>query len=211
MSQCGHHGAQSHSCTLTQRRRSRQHLENLYFHLISPVQQTCAAQCLLRDPLGTTQTEGVTQDQLLPIPSALVTALLLQPSSAWQWGLQLLLGLSSSSSSAECPGRGCTCIPLAPQTQFTPVTSLCCPGCICPFGVRSLSSGSSTAVSPSLPAPLAVPAPPGAWGRGFVVPCSVCTGCPSPLPRFTALEFQSNTHAKKTAINLRVSIKYCLF
>lgn len=129
------HGARPSSCILTQQCRSHQHLENLYFHLISLVQQTCAAQCLLRDPLGTTQTEGVTQDQLLPIPSALVTVLLLQASSAWQRGLQLLLGLSSSS--AECPGRGYTCIPLAPQTQSTPVTSLCCPGCICPFGVRS--------------------------------------------------------------------------
>lgn len=74
-----------------------------------------------------------------------------------------------------------------------------------------LSSGSSTAMSPWLPAPPALPALPGVWRRGFVVPCSVCTGCPSPLPQFTALEFQSNTHAKRTAINLIVSIKYCLF
>lgn len=74
VAQCAHHGARPHSYTLTQQPRSHQHLENLYFHLISLVQQTCAVQCLLRDPLGTTQTEGVGQDQLLPIPSALVTA-----------------------------------------------------------------------------------------------------------------------------------------
>lgn len=54
----------------------------------------------------------------------------------------------------------------------------------------------------------------GACGTGKVlrgVCGSICTGCPSSLPQFTALKFQFNTHAKRAAINLVVSIKYCLF
>lgn len=48
-----------------------QHFENnLYFRLISLLQQTCAKQCLLpmRPILGASQPEGFDQDKPLPIP-----------------------------------------------------------------------------------------------------------------------------------------------
>lgn len=99
--------ARPHSCTLPQRPRSRQHPENLYFHLISLVQQTCAAQCLLRDPLGTPQTEGSVRISCCPSP--LVTALLPLCPGAHP-GAATLCALSSSTRSrfpvALAPGGG---------------------------------------------------------------------------------------------------------
>lgn len=70
VSWCGHHGAQPHSCTVTP--ASGEPLFPLDFPHTTDM---CCAVPAQR-PLGTTQTERVSQDQLLPILSALVTTLL---------------------------------------------------------------------------------------------------------------------------------------
>lgn len=131
-----------------------------------------------------------------------------QPSSACQRGLQLPLG-------AECPGRGCPCTAAHASPLQHGYSWRLSPPCAALGPFALLGSGFSARAAPPLfpvtAVPWAVPALPGEWGRDSVLPCSICTGCPSPLPQFTALEFQSNAHAKRTAINLAVSIRYCLF
>lgn len=105
--------------------------------------------------------------------------------------------------------HGCTCSSLTSGMELTLVMFLCSWGLLAPLGSGLFAQPAIPCLCPRILAADAllhsVPA-----GR-------CCAGlwllqrCPSPLPQFTALKFQFNTHAKRAAINLVVSIKYCLF